>query len=234
MGIEEGKLEEELVDKPENHDWYEVFRITLYPNPVFNEMWFLTIDPFVGIPVFIAKLSERQYCRRVIEDFHSQEYIQFSDKTVASSCVCSSPLAVMTIVGLHDFVKVSISALLKSFLLITCIDESTTNSLSSGLLADGAGSHQFSESEKNAVSCFSFNFRICFWPTSTLLRGHIALAIPSLPETDPQILEHWGCVDEDHLGKYIRHTLDWLPHVCALPENRLRRRHVLNCRASDD
>ena len=42
-------------------------------------MWFLTIDPFVGIPVFIAKLSERQYCWRVIEDFHSQEFIQFFD-----------------------------------------------------------------------------------------------------------------------------------------------------------
>ena len=40
-----------------------------------------------------------------------------------------------------------------------------------------------------------------FWPTSTLLRGHIALAIPSLPTTDPQILEHWGYADEDHLGK---------------------------------
>ena len=42
-------------------------------------MWFLTIDPFVGISVFIAKLFERQYCWRVIEDFHSQEYIQFFD-----------------------------------------------------------------------------------------------------------------------------------------------------------
>ena len=40
-----------------------------------------------------------------------------------------------------------------------------------------------------------------FWPASTLLHGHIALAIPSLPETDPQILEHWGYADEDHLGK---------------------------------
>ena len=29
------------------------------PNPVLNEMWFLTIDPFIRIPVFIAKLSER-------------------------------------------------------------------------------------------------------------------------------------------------------------------------------
>ena len=47
-------------------------------------MWFLTIDPFVGIPVFIAKLSERQYCWRVLEDFHSQEYTQLSDITVYS------------------------------------------------------------------------------------------------------------------------------------------------------
>ena len=42
-------------------------------------MWFLTIDPFVGIPVLIAKLSERQYCWRVMEDFHNQEYIQLFD-----------------------------------------------------------------------------------------------------------------------------------------------------------
>ena len=74
--------------------------------------------------------------------------------TIASSCVCTSQLAVMTIVGLHDFVKVSISASLKSFLLIICIDapESTTNSLSSSLRVDDAGRHLFSEGEKNAVS----------------------------------------------------------------------------------
>ena len=33
-----------------------LLRIANYPNPVLNEMWFLTIDPFVGIPVFIAKV----------------------------------------------------------------------------------------------------------------------------------------------------------------------------------
>ena len=85
-----------------------------------------------------------------------------------------------------------------------------------------------------------------FWPASTLLRGHLALATLSPPETDPQILERWGYADEVHLDKYIRakdfglkffsvtrnslcefHTLDWFPHVCALPENRFRRRHVL-------
>ena len=78
--------------------------------------------------------------------------------TIASSCVCTSPLAVMTIVGLHDFVKVSISALLRSFLLIMCIDapESTTNSLSSGFNVD-AGRHLFSGDEKNAALSCSFN-----------------------------------------------------------------------------
>ena len=45
---------------------------------------------------------------------------------------------------------------------------------------------------------------IHFWPASTLLRGHLALATLSPPETDPQILERWGCADEVHLGKKIR------------------------------
>ena len=40
-----------------------------------------------------------------------------------------------------------------------------------------------------------------FWPESTLLRGHIALATLSPLENDPQILEHWGYADEVHLGK---------------------------------
>ena len=42
------------------------------------------------------------------------------------------------------------------------------------------------------------------WPASTLLRGHLALATLSLPETDPQILERWGCADEVHLDKCNR------------------------------
>ena len=43
-----------------------------------------------------------------------------------------------------------------------------------------------------------------FWPASTLLRGLLALATLSPPETDPQILERRGCADEVHLGKSIR------------------------------
>ena len=109
----------------------------------------------------------------------------------------------MTIVRQHDFVKVSISASFKSFLLIMCIDapESTTNSRSPGSRFD-ASRHLFSEGEKNASLFFllEFFFR-CFWPASTLLHGHLSLAIPSFLETDPQILEQWDYADEDHLGK---------------------------------
>ena len=80
--------------------------------------------------------------------------------TVPSSCVGTSPLAIMTIVGLHDFVKISISASLKSFLLIICIDapESTTNSRSWSLRFD-AGRHLFSEGEKNVALSCSFKFK---------------------------------------------------------------------------
>ena len=42
-----------------------------------------------------------------------------------------------------------------------------------------------------------------FSPASTLLRGHLALAILSPPEIDPLILERWGHADEVHLGKSI-------------------------------
>ena len=43
-----------------------------------------------------------------------------------------------------------------------------------------------------------------FWPASTLLRGHLALATLSPPETDPRILERGGYADEVHLGKCNR------------------------------
>ena len=43
-----------------------------------------------------------------------------------------------------------------------------------------------------------------FWPASTLLRGHLALATLSPPETGPQNLERWSYSDEVHLGKSVR------------------------------
>ena len=80
----------------------------------------------------------------------------------------------MTVVGLLDVVTVSNSAEFKSFLLIMCIDapESTTNSLSSGLIVDGEGRHQFSEGEKNVVLYFSFSFRIFLASFHAASRAH--------------------------------------------------------------
>ena len=52
--------------------------------------------------------------------------------------------------------------------------------------------------------CFSPLILKHFCPASTLLRGHLALATLSPPETDPQILERWGYADEVHLGKSVR------------------------------
>ena len=52
--------------------------------------------------------------------------------------------------------------------------------------------------------CFSPFILTLFGPASTLLRGLLALATPSPPETDPQILERWGFADEVHLGKSFR------------------------------
>ena len=59
MDVEEEKLEEELVDKPGTTIGTKFSVLHCIPNTVFNEMWFLTVDPFVRISVFIAKLSER-------------------------------------------------------------------------------------------------------------------------------------------------------------------------------
>ena len=49
--------------------------------------------------------------------------------------------------------------------------------------------------------CFSPLILEHFWPASTLLHGHLALATLSPPETDPQILELWGYADEVHPGQ---------------------------------
>ena len=126
--------------------------------------------------------------------------------TVASSCVCTSPLADMTIVGLHDFVKVSISASLKSFLLIICIDapESTTNSRSSGLRFD-AGRHLFSEGEKNVALSRSFKF------STRLASFHAASRAPcschSVSSSDrssnfgAMVLRSWGSPGQIYPGE---------------------------------
>ena len=57
---------------------------------------------------------------------------------------------------------------------------------------------------RRMLLCFSPLILKHFWPASALLRGHLALATLSPPETDPQIVERWGYADEAHLGKSVR------------------------------
>ena len=72
LEVDESDPEDEF-DKPGTTIGTKFTVFALYPNPFFNEMWFLTIDPFIRISVFIAKLSKRQYCWRVFEDFHHSQ-----------------------------------------------------------------------------------------------------------------------------------------------------------------
>ena len=142
MDVEEGKLEEELTDKPGTRTRTKFSVLHCIRIPFFNEMWCLTVDPFTRISVFIAKLSERQYCWRVFEDFHSQEYIQFFD------IHCSLFMRLHFSIGGYDYrrdCKISSRYAFQHhsspFLQIICIDtpESTSTSRSPSLRVDGVG-----------------------------------------------------------------------------------------------
>ena len=109
-------------------------------------------------------------------------------ETVASSFVCTSPLVVKTVVGFLEAFTVSNAAELRSFLLNMGMDapESTTNSLFSGFITDGAGRHQASAGEKKKLALsFSFSF----------------IAFSSLPQICPRFSEHKNSTQEDRLNK---------------------------------
>ena len=130
MDVEGWELEEELVDKPgttigTKFSVLHCFRIPFLMRCGFWPLIYSWEYPFSSqsFPsVKTAGVSSKTFIVKNISN--SLTY------TVASSCVCTSPLAVMTVVGLLDVVKLSNSASFKSFLLIICIDtpQSTTNS----------------------------------------------------------------------------------------------------------
>ena len=109
--------------------------------------------------------------------------------TVASSLVCTSPLAVITVVGLLDVLMVSNSAEFMSFSLTMCIlaPESTTNSLSSGSLAEALGRTHFSAGEKNVALSFALSLLMFLARFHALLRAHIAVVFQSPHGTDPRV-----------------------------------------------
>ena len=165
--------------------------------------------------------------------------------TVVSSFVCTCPLTDMTIVGLHDFVKVSFSASLKSFFFIICIDapESTTNSRSSSLRFD-ARWHLFFRDEKNAALSCSFNLNTFLASFHAASRASYSCPCHSVSSWDRSWnfgaleLRWWGYSGQIYLSEgFWSRILVWRAiafanftrwiGVCAHPENRLRRLHVL-------
>ena len=93
--------------------------------------------------------------------------------SVASLFVRTSPLAVITVVGLLDVLMVSNSAESRSFSLTTCIlaPESTTNSPSSDSLAEALGRTHFA-GEKNVALSFALSLYIFLARSQALLWAH--------------------------------------------------------------
>ena len=82
----------------------------------------------------------------------------------------------------------------RSFSVTICIlaAESTTNSLSSGSLAEALGRTHFSAGEKCVALSFALRFVIMFGKVPSLGFGHIARVFQSLRGTDPRIFIAWG------------------------------------------
>ena len=59
MDVEEGKLEEELVDKPGTTIGTKFSVLHCIRKPFSMRCGFFTVDPLVRVSVFIAKLSKR-------------------------------------------------------------------------------------------------------------------------------------------------------------------------------
>ena len=212
-----------------NDDRNEVLRIALYSNPVFYEMWFST--PFSS-QSFPTDNTAGVFSRTVTVKNISNSLTY----TVASSCVCTSLLAFMTVVGLHDFVKVSISA---EF--VSCFADYMHRRAGVGKLSFlrflkvDASRHLFSEGEKNVALFFSLNFLHTFGqpprcfagtlllPLCLFLRpilkfwsvGATLIRFPWAYQSKRRILVSNVCVTCNGFLEF--YTLDRFPYVWALP-----------------
>ena len=103
--------------------------------PIFGQSWLLTADP-QEYPWSLQSLPGVRTAGVSLSGCTVTNWFKSWSNACASSCVCTSPFAVNTVVGRFWTFLLSINLSLILFLLIMCIDapESTTNSSSSGLL----------------------------------------------------------------------------------------------------
>ena len=107
--------------RSKNHKWYIVGYIAINLLVIFDEMWFLTAGPVVSIHMILAELPERKNCGVFSRSITLTNKSNRSTYTAAPSPVCTSQLAVITVVRLLDILMVSNSAELRSLLLTMCI-----------------------------------------------------------------------------------------------------------------
>ena len=250
MDVEEGNLEEELVDKPRTTIGTKFSVLHCIRIPFLMRCGFRPLFRSYEYPCPSQSFPSDKTAGVFSRTFIVKTISNSLTYTLASSCVCTSPLAVMTIIGLLDVVKVSISAEFKSFLLNMRIDvlESTTNSLSSVLRVDG-WCRQTPIFRRSDECHFSVDFNVrkifgqlhrCFAGTSLLsLRLFLRpiFKIWSFGETLMRITlathsKRWFVVSNVWMtydGFSELNTSDWFPYVSALPKNRWRRRrlHIL-------
>ena len=184
---------EDLVNEPGTTIGHEILRVAWYFPAVFDEMWFLTTGPLH---------RKTRGLRRV---FQATELLELKSLTctVASSFVCTSPLAVMTVVRFLKIRRVSSSAKFRSFLLSMCMlaPESTTTYLSSGFVHVDAGRHQTSESEKKVALSFSLSMRT---PTAIFhasLRAHRSCFKVSSSDLSSKLGEHRDYAHENQCAE---------------------------------
>ena len=83
-------------------------------------MWFLATRPMITVPKFFAEFSPSERTAGVFSRSVTVTNKFKRTKTRASSFASTSLLAVITMVGFFDILKVSNSALLRSILLTMC------------------------------------------------------------------------------------------------------------------
>ena len=130
MDVEVSKLEEELADKPGTTIGTKLSVLHCIRTPFLNEMCFWPLIHSYEYPCSSQSFPSDNTAGVSSIKFIVKNTSNSLTYTVASSFVCTSPLAVITVVGLLDVVTVSNSAEFKSIFLNMCIDalESTTNS----------------------------------------------------------------------------------------------------------
>ena len=118
--------------------------------------------------------------------------------TVASSFVCTSPLAGTTVVGLLETPTVSDSPECRSFLLNMCIDaqESTTKCSFLRFYYGWRWETPFVGRWEKVALCFSLSFKDVLGTSPRVSAGTPLLSL-GLPETYPQISRRTDCADEE-------------------------------------